>query len=370
MEKNEKDDALFQAILDDDRAAVSRLKERGVTLTGDVKYALTHDFGTRIVPMEHFIIRCSFQVTIQQALRDGQLDLFVSVMRNMREAVGEPLPFSGFAVWKHTANFYDPAVFECILDCFDNRKIDKKQCMLRIIDMDRVEALKIAIERGWLKQPKKRDEMIEYAKDRGRTEIVAYLLDYKNRAFDLVKEREEAEKKMLRELNANPNSVTELKKIWRYEKQEDGTLIITGYKGDRTEIAIPEKIGKSTVTAIGRYAFSPKAPRLREEQAVNRCRITKIIVPPSVRTIGKYAFGWSGWVPGNFNASPLLEEVILPDTLEMFADKKAAENAPIIFVNCPKLTVKIPHSPYAEIFCRKNKVNYIFTEVNNEHKTS
>lgn len=182
-------------------------------------------------------------------------------------------------------------------------------------------------------------------------------------------ERCSLDRKPERELNAAPDSVTELKKIWKYEKQEDGTIKITGYKGNREEITVPEKIGKSFVTAIGEYAFSPNALRLTEEQVLIRCRITKITVPRSVRTIGKYAFGGSGCVRGNFNAFSLLEEVILPDSLEIFANKNAAENAPIIFVNCPRLTVKIPHSPYAEVFCRKNKVNYIFTEAKNEHKT-
>lgn len=62
---------------------------------------------------------------------------------------------------------------------------------------------------------------------------------------------------MMRELNANPNSVAELKKVWGYEKREDGTMIITRYKGTNTEIDVPEKIGNSVVTAIGDWAFSP-----------------------------------------------------------------------------------------------------------------
>ena len=65
-----------------------------------------------------------------------------------------------------------------------------------------------------------------------------------------------AEQKMMRELNANPNSVTEMKKIWGYEKRKDGTLVITRYKGSNTKIEVPEKIGSSIVTEIGNKAFS------------------------------------------------------------------------------------------------------------------
>lgn len=246
---------------------------------------------------------------------------------------------------------------------FDVPKVNKTEIMKKAIAKDSVSGLEFAAREGWLKMPKKRDEMIDYATEKGKTECAAWLLDFKNRTADLAAERAKAEKKLERELNAAPDSVTELKKIWKYEKQKDGSVIITGYKGNRTEITVPEKIGKSPVTEIGEYAFSPNAVRLTEEQVLNRCRIAKITVPASVRTIGKYAFGGSGSVKGNFNAFSLLEEVILPDTLEMFADKKSAENAPQIFVNCPKLTVKIPHSPYAEMYCGRFNLNYVFGQV-------
>ncbi len=51
-----------------------------------------------------------------------------------------------------------------------------------------------------------------------QTECSAWLLEFKNRTADFAAERDRAEKRMMRELNANPNSVTELKKIWGYEK--------------------------------------------------------------------------------------------------------------------------------------------------------
>lgn len=273
-------------------------------------------------------------------------------------------------VFNFSANDYTPigsyrlAVREIGLELFDKYSKSKINLLRYLIDNDAADCLAELENYGWFKAPKKRDELIQYASGHGKTECAAWLLEYKNRTADLAAERAKAEKKLEREFNAAPDSVTELKKIWKYEKREDGTIIITGYKGVRTDIVVPEKIGKSPVTAIGEYAFSPNAPRLTEEKALVRCRITKITVPPSVRIIGKYAFGGAGCVAGNFNAFSLLEEVILPDSLEIFADKKAAENAPIIFVNCPKLTVKIPHSPYAEVFCRRNKVNYTFSEVN------
>lgn len=265
-----------------------------------------------------------------------------------------------FADKRNLIGSYRLSVRECGLNFFNKHTINKIKLLRYLIDNDAADCLAELENYGWFKAPKKRDELIRYASEHGSRECAAWLLEYKNRTADIAAEREKAEKKMQRELNAAPDSVSELKKLWRYEKREDGTLIITGYKGSREEIVVPERIGKSPVTAIGEYAFSPNAPRLTEEQTLVRCRITKITVPSAVRTIGKYAFGGEGAVKGNFNAFSLLAEVILPEGLEIFADKKSAENAPKIFANCPKLTVKIPHSPYAEMYCRRFNLSYSF----------
>lgn len=265
-----------------------------------------------------------------------------------------------FADKRNLIGSYRLSVRECGLDFFNKHTKNKIKLLRYLIDNDAADCLAELENYGWFKAPKKRDELIRYASEHGSRECAAWLLEYKNRTADIAAEREKAEKEMQREINALPDSVSELKKLWRYEKREDGTLIITGYKGSREEIVVPERIGKSPVTAIGEYAFSPNAPRLTEEQTLVRCRITKITVPSAVRTIGKYAFGGEGAVKGNFNAFSLLAEVILPEGLEIFADKRSAENAPKIFANCPKLTVKIPHSPYAEMYCRRFNLSYAF----------
>lgn len=145
--------------------------------------------------------------------------------------------------------------------------------------------------------------MIAFASEGGYTEASAWLLDFKNRTADLAAEQEKAEKKMIRELNAAPDSVSELKKVWSYKKREDGTLIITSYKGNNTEISVPAKIGKEAVTEIGAYAFSPYAPRRTKEQAYNREKIQKITLPDSIRVIGERAFYWC----------KALEEINVPD---------------------------------------------------------
>lgn len=340
---------LFYLYFSNDEEMISALKKRGITLSDQRKKMLTE--GARLEEWSDYCF-------LTQRLADKD---FIPVMRKLiDECGGKKLNFTKYLWDLNLKRFTQSEFFKFLLDNFNQSKMNKTSLLIWFINSENVSCLEIAAESGWLKMPNKRDEMIDYATEKGKTECAAWLLDFKNRTADLAAERAKAEKKMLRELNAAPDSVTELKKIWKYEKREDGTIIITGYKGDRTEITVPERIGKSPVTAIGEYAFSPNALRLTEEQALNRCRITKITVPPGVRNIGKYAFGGAGCVAGNFNAFSLLEEVVLPDTLEMFADKKSAENAPQIFVNCPKLTVKISHSPYAEMYCRRFNLNYVF----------
>lgn len=60
------------------------------------------------------------------------------------------------------------------------------------------------------------------------------------------------QKKLMRAFSMTSDSVTALRKLWSYEKGEDGTLTITNYKGKESVVVVPERIGKNIVTAIGR----------------------------------------------------------------------------------------------------------------------
>ncbi|MDE7281555.1 MAG: leucine-rich repeat domain-containing protein, partial [Ruminiclostridium sp.] len=186
--------------------------------------------------------------------------------------------------------FYEPVALDQIIAHFDTKKISKSKTMQDIILRDSPELLSICEKHGWLKMPRKRDEMIKFAADNEKTECTAWLLEIKKRTADLTEEQEKAEKKLMRELNANPNSVTELKKLWGFEKREDGSIIITRYKGKQTEIVVPEKIGNGIVKEIAEYAFSPRAPRLTKKQKEFRKSVTKITLPETVEVIWQYAF--------------------------------------------------------------------------------
>ena len=299
------DDPLYLAIMADDEQKVQQLKKQGVTLTEHIKYALTHPVGRITVNNEYMVTWYNHVETV----RNLEVKKFTSVMRNLYEAVGEPMHYTDSIYWKVCDKIYEPDIFSCVLECFDNKNINKKQLMQRAIDADNSELLSIAEKHGWLKMPRKRDEMIAYASDRNKTECLAWLLDFKNRTANLAEEQEKAEKRLMRELNASPDSVSELKKLWSWQKQEDGTFVITSCKrslAEQTEITVPSRIGRCAVTAIGAYAFSPYTGRISDETAVFRRKITKITLPDSIKTIARSAFQYC----------ESLEEINIPDGID------------------------------------------------------
>ena len=308
---------------------------------------------------------------------------------------------------------------EFYFENFDDPKVNKTEIMKAVIDRGDASGLEFAAREGWLKAPKKRDEMIDYAAKRKSTECSAWLLDFKNRTADLAAEQLKAEKKAERELNAAPDSVTVLKTLWNYKKREDGNLVITNYKGDRTKITVPGKIGKSVVTAIGKEAFSPFHNRVCKDRhffktiteitlpdsitelgelAFDECRalrsinipegvevlphhvladcfaLESITIPSSVRIIGDFAlFGCEklktlvipeGVVSiGKLAISQLsaLETLELPRSLERITEE-SNEKMSILHFSYKLKNVIVPRGSYAEEYCKKYNVNYTCRE--------
>ena len=193
---------------------------------------------------------------------------------------------------------------EFYFENFDKPKVNKIDLMRKAVGQNSKGCLEYAAENGWLKQPKKRDELIEYSQKKGRTECTAWLMDFKNRTADLAAERAKADKQTERELSAAPGSVTALKPLWGWKKREDGGLIVTNYKGNKTEVTVPGKIGKDTVTALG-MAFSPAA-RVTKEVADFRQTITKVTLPETITEICGEAF----------HVCIALEQVNIPKTVK------------------------------------------------------
>lgn len=355
-------DELFKALITLDKERVEALKAKGVALTDDVKNTLLHGGGSFISGSPASGFWYGYLTDLENV---AKLD-FVYISRELFAQTCEPLYFSDSLNQVIAKYFFNPEVFTCLLECYDQKKLNKTRIMKELIRKNNVPLLEKCAEHGWLKQTKKRDEMIDYAAEQNRPECTAWLLEFKSRTADLAAERKKAEKKQLAELNAAPDSAAELKKLWTWEKGEDGGLIIKSYKGDKTEVEIPAKIGKNSVTAIGDYALSPEAPRLPNDSVKHRAAIQKIVVPDSVKKIGESAFGGVGYYHWT-NTPSQLKELVIPDTLDIFNDIEAAKSAPRFLAKCGIDVLVVPDTPAARYYCIKNNVQFRFEKCGELH---
>ena len=312
-----KEDLLYIAIRLNDAAEIERLKSEGAVLSEHIKHMLTEGGGnlTTLTITEYIIDRYD----LDSKLLFYSPEEFVAVIRNLRAEIDEPI-FCPYNVTSYIPNFYSAEIFRCVLDCFDTKKIKKKQTLIYIIDNDMVGLLDIAAAHGWFKTAKKCDEYIAYARGENHIECAAFLIDYKNKSFDLALEREKEAKRRHAALVASPDSVTMLKTLWTYQKREnDGTIVIKRYKGSSTQITVPEKIGKSTVTALenedfnngvsGKCFFPPELWNT----------ITKITLPSGLVSIGN----------GVFSELTELSEINIPQCVLSIGE--------CAFFNCKKL---------------------------------
>lgn len=158
------------------------------------------------------------------------------------------------------------------------------------------------------------------------------------------------------------STLAELKRLWSF-KPTDGGVIITSYKGNQTEVAAPEKIGKDAVVAIGAGAFCPFARRITPEMKDARRAVTKITLPETVRAIEKGAFwacealtsvnipaGVEAIKENTFAECESLETLVIPSSV------KAIERR--AFFACGALTAVVEKGSYAEEYCIKNKIAF------------
>lgn len=131
-------------------------------------------------------------------------------------------------------------------------------------------------------------------------ELKAMFIEYQNVNFNS-NQREKYQEQALKKAISNPFPVAEMKKLWKYKKAKDGTLIITKYIGHEADVCVPEMIGKTAVTVIDDYAFKscdsminviiPNSIISIGELAFESCtNLTSVTIPDSVTSIGNSAF--------------------------------------------------------------------------------
>ena len=399
---------LYYAVMLGDEPMISELEKRGAEFSEYRKEMLTN----KGKPKDLYIWT--------GLLERLSAEDFVPVLTRLTERLGSAKLHCTDGIYRACIDkLYGLENLEFYFNNFDTPKVNKTEIMKKVIDKNNASGLEFAAREGWLKAPKKRDEMIAYAAEQKAAECSAYLLDFKNRTADLAAERAKAEKKHERELNAAPDSVTALKQLWSYKKREDGSIIITGYKGRQTRITVPAKIGKSTVTAIGKEAFSPFRDRVCHgrdffktitevtlpdgiveigERAFDECKalrsvnipegvteikshtfadcfaLESIVIPSSVKTIGDFAlFGCESLktlvIPEGVESigklatcqCRALETVELPRSLRSVTEGTSASDS--LFYFSPHLkNVIVPRGSYAEEYCKKYGIRYTYKE--------
>ena len=268
----------------------------------------------------------------------------------------------------------------------DLSKIDQKKALEKAVETDSSGMLSLMAEAGWLSQPARREKLIDLAEKGGHREALAWLLDDKNRSVDAAAEQAKAEAKIKRELAEKPNSTSALKKIWGFKKRDDGSLVITNYKGNETEVTIPAAIGKNEVTALeGTFSAAMSSKQITNSEV--RKRITSVIVPEGVTVIGALTFdscenltsvslpntleeigrsafdGCKGLsdlaLPGSvkrigycaFSGCEKLKSLTIPESIMEIQDRA--------FLACPNLTIHAPAGSYAEQYAKENNIPFV-----------
>lgn len=270
---------LFYAIFMRDTKVIERLKKHGSAFT-EYRRKLITDKGKQ---SDWYI----WTTLIENLSAEDFIPVLTDIIA---ETDGKKLHCTSWIYEVCKDKFTIPENLRFYLDNFDKPKLVKTDIMTNAIKNNNIDVLEFAANEGWLNQPRKRDEIIKFASDNKMTEALAWLLDFKNRTADYNAERIKQEKKIERELNAAPDSVSEMKRSWNFKKRDDGTLIITSCKNGKTEILVPEKIGNNTVTAIGNGAFSPEFSRLSFEKSEFLKNITEVTLPETITYIGESAF--------------------------------------------------------------------------------
>ena len=208
----------------------------------------------------------------------------------------------------HTEKYTDSEVRKS----YDSYLFKQKKNLLPLIwQFDAVHILKILADNGKLTAKTLDAEYLEPASKANAIQCVSFLLDWKNANTDAAKPRRAPKS----ELDKDPYSAGEMRKIWSTKKLEDGTLEITSYKGEAQEVEVPPRIGKTPVTRIGELAFSPyKSETQVYQKPYDRYRALKAVrsvtIPEGVVSIGKAAFaGCSG-----------LEQVCIPESVTGLGD--------------------------------------------------
>lgn len=165
----------------------------------------------------------------------------------------------------------------------------RKRLLPYVFQQDLAQALAVFAQNKKITASNYEGEYLEPAEKANAVNCKAYLLNWRNGNITT----KDLQKKEQRELTKDPFNVADMKKLWSYEKREDGSLIITSYKGTETEVHVPERIGKAVVTALDDNVFAPETKTWTKKppkQIAALQAIQSVTIPEGVTSIGSMAF--------------------------------------------------------------------------------
>ncbi len=344
------DEMLFWALTRGEFAFADALIGMGVNLRKTPPSYYSHFWGDPapymdvITTYEATLFRNSYVWAMTQ-LKQEQLLPSLERLHALAAAAGKTLAVSQKMLDECKWN---DASLSFVLKNADCSKFNQKTALERAVSGNCISALSAMADAGWLRQKARRDALIAFAREGKKTEALAWLMDYVHRTVDTAAELEKEEKKAMRALSERPDSVSALSRIWGYKKRDDGTLAITSYKGSATEVEIPAKIGKNTVTAIGAEAFTTTSWR-RIDNIDVRKHITSVTVPEGVTEIGDDAF---------YRCSSL-KTVKLPGTLKKIGKRAFFSCKKLKTVDAPKRIPSIGEDAFYDCAALKDKGGFI-----------
>lgn len=349
---------LYYAILYNDNAILNTLDDLGINKIPKYKAdILSWKHGRNsVLYADEREIKWVFDYTIRVSDDEVALKMLSRFFACMDV---EQIKFSEsfFYSWPSTfeSRFCSKILFDFFVDKTNMvEKVKKWDLLYALVDQNNVEGIRYVLTQQWIRQPREIKLLLSYAmkKENVTQELNDYILEIQT--FIHEEESKNTSKKSLKD--DKPLSVAEMKKVWGYKKQKDGTLIITSYKGEETNVIIPSVIGRGTVTAIDTHAFDTKAPRITEVLKNSRQEIAFVEIPGTIKNIPDrmfYAYYYD--VHANEEKFPhaSLKTVILHDGI-----KKIGSSA---FGYCTGLeSIEIPNSvrkidDHAFYNCRKLK---------------
>lgn len=200
---------------------------------------------------------------------------------------------------------------------------EKNHLLPVLLEKDLVQGIEQYCEAGLVTAKNIDSSFLQPAIHANASQCVSYLMNWKHRHIS----SEDLEDQLMQELLKDPYNIADMEELWSYRQQEDGTFVILGYKGNDTEITLPERIGQVPVTALGDDVFNAFNVRKLPHPYRILTGITSITIPEGIRTIGHRCF------QGCCN----LQSVSIPNTVTAIGERA--------FRGCTQLTsIHLPDS--------------------------